>query len=319
LTVLPDGALVVVARRPGDWLLRLSAAGAPQWQWAAPGRVFCGHAMAAPDGQHLLTTELDTDRGTGVVGVRHLPSLLPVAEYDTHGLDPHSVVHARSAQLAWAPSGVSRLPPELDNALWVANGGIATSPETGRAKQHLDAMDSSLVCLDARTGDVLGQWRVPDQRLSLRHLAWACSPSTGWTLGVAVQAEHGEPQARDQAPLLATLEWQGLDNSTLNLATAQPALAGYGGDVAVWRGRQSTRFVVSATRGHQLACYDMGGRFVGATPWPEAGALVAMAGQGWAAGRMGWRRWHARSAEPAQGMEGQLRVDNHAVGLPTEG
>ena len=68
----PDGALLVVARRPGDWLLRWrpGAAAEPQWAWAAPERAFNGHALWSADGTRLFTTETDLGSGAGLVGVR---------------------------------------------------------------------------------------------------------------------------------------------------------------------------------------------------------------------------------------------------------
>jgi hypothetical protein len=151
-----SGSLLAVARRPGDWLLRWSAEGRPlAWRWIEPGRAFAGHVIISEDGRTLYTTEIDLDSGTGLIGVRDAGSLEKRAEWPTGGLDPHMLTRDATRP----------------GALIIANGGVPTQPETGRAKRELHRMDSSLVRLDARTGALLGQWRLADQRLSLRHLA----------------------------------------------------------------------------------------------------------------------------------------------------
>ena len=133
LLPLPDGTILAVARRPGDWLLRWSpASGKPvQWQWADAGRAFNGHVIASPDGGLLYTTETDLETGAGLVGVRDARSLVKQHEWPTFGIDPH--------ELIWDQA--DRTPP----ALLVANGGVPTRPETGRANLDLDGMDSSLI------------------------------------------------------------------------------------------------------------------------------------------------------------------------------
>lgn len=145
LLPMADGTVLAVARRPGDWLLRWSPISAKpvQWQWAEPGRAFNGHVIASPDGQRLYTTETDLETGSGLVGVRDARSLAKLEEWPTFGIDPH--------ELVW--DAADRAHP----ALLVANGGVPTRPETGRAKLDLDGMDSSLVRLDAATGALQGQ------------------------------------------------------------------------------------------------------------------------------------------------------------------
>lgn len=305
----PDGSLWVAARRPGDWLLHLSAKGRARWCWVEAGRALCGHVALAPDGRTLLSTEIDLDSGMGVLGLRDAVSGDKDAEYATGGRDPHCV-------LASAPT----LAPV--DTLWVANGGIDTATETGRSKRNLAQMDASVVCLAAHTGAMLGQWRVPDARLSLRHLAWARTAAAQWVLGVALQAEHDDPGARASAPLLATLNGWPHADATLSLAQGQPALAGYGGDVSVLPWRGDPHFAVSATRSHQVALYDLQGRYATAMPWAQAGALAAQGGRLWAGGRDGWRAVADDQADPTtpaaeqgRGSPTGVRLDNHALAL----
>lgn len=325
LALLPDGDLLVVARRPGDWLLRLPAQPTRpvQWHWLEPGRVTSGHVLPGPDGRTVFTTEISSDTDQGLLCLRDARSLEKRAEFETQGHDPHAV--------SWFPvSSTGAAAHPLAGMLVVANGGIATTPETGRVKQHLVAMDSSLVCLHPQTGELLGQWRVSDPRLSLRHLAWAHTPEGAPLLGVALQAEHDDPTLRTAAPLLAVLDWQKQPSGALRLATGQPPLAGYGGDVAVigaWvgpgrkavdstvpSGEGISHFVVSATRGDVLARYGLDGQFEGSTHWPQAGALTKGAAV-WAGGRAGGVVCAPRTAPatdlPTVATFAMGRIDNH--------
>ena len=141
LTVLPDGSVIAVARRPGDWLLRWwpsldgRPARAPRWRWAPAGRQFNGHAVLHPDGRHLLLTATDTEAddglGRGLLMRMRLDGLEPVAEAPTLGRDPH--------QLQIVPEAKAN-----GLRLWVANGGIASRPETGRARLIDAPMDASV-------------------------------------------------------------------------------------------------------------------------------------------------------------------------------
>ncbi|MCW5575742.1 MAG: DUF1513 domain-containing protein [Burkholderiales bacterium] len=253
------GRFLAVARRPGDWLLRWRGAGHdPHWHWIEPSRAFNGHVLADPDGRRIYTTETDLETGAGLIGVRDAATLEKTGEWPTQGRDPHALA----------------VDPAAPGRLFVANGGILTLPETGRAKHHLDRMDSSLACIDTRNGALTGQWRLADPRLSLRHLAWSADRAV---LAVALQAEHDAPEARANAPLLALF-----DGRRLAVAGALRPLGGYGGDVAACAGG----FAVSCTRAHGVARYGGDGRWRGFVPLPEAGALAEDAGILWAGGRM---------------------------------
>lgn len=243
LTALPGGRLLAVARRPGDWLLRWQpgSRAEPELFWNTDGTHFNGHAVLHPDGRHLLTTETDPDAddglGTGLVGVRDLRTLRCVARWPTGGRDPH--------QLLVSPDG---------RRLWVANGGLASRPETGRARVSDAPMDASIVAFDLSSGQRLSRWTLSDPWLSLRHLAWH-SPSG--TLGVALQAEHPDPAQKAGAPVLA---WLAASSSAAQLTAAAAApsspMAGYGGDIVA----TAEGFAVSSPRAGRVALWDAQGR-----------------------------------------------------------
>ncbi|GAB2486236.1 hypothetical protein GCM10027082_41490 [Comamonas humi] len=231
MAVLRDGSVVFASRRPGDWLVRLSpgqAAGAAQWQWIEPDRAFNGHVIESADGRHLYTTETDLADAQGLVGVRDARTLEKLAEWRTGGMDPHQLLL------------------DADGALLVANGGISTQSETGRRKLQLDHMDSSIArLLPAEGGAGAGLWKLADNRLSLRHLAWgprvAHAPRQRW-LGIALQAEHRDAAARAAAPVLALFDGGRLH--AVPLPEGQAPLAGYGGDI----GCDGALFAVSCPR-----------------------------------------------------------------------
>jgi uncharacterized protein len=284
----PGGTLLAVARRPGDWLLRWDRQGrALLWFWIEPRRAFTGHILT--DSQRIYTGETDLDSGAGLIGVRDAHTLEKAAEWPTRGIDPH--------QLVWDAGG---------NIL-VANGGVSTRPKSGRVKVELATMDSSLVRLDAVTGERLGQWRLDDPRLSLRHLAWdAC----GDLLGIALQAEHDDPEARADAPVLALF-----DGDMLRPVAAPRSLAGYGGDVA----SVGNVLAVSCPRAEGIALYGIDGPWQGFIPFPEACALVSAGGELWVGGRHGALACDVMQAAldvvPEARFLPDIRLDNHWIEL----
>lgn len=248
----PEGSALALARRPGEWLLRWwpGTRRSPQWLWSAPDRRFNGHALRGAEGRWLYTVEAEQAGGTSLIARRDAASLALDAEWPTGGLDAHQL-------LADGP-----------DALLVANGGVPTLPETGRARRGMERMASSLVRLRLGDGALQGRWALDDPRLSLRHLA----RHADGTVGIALQAEHDEAAAREAAPLLALF-----DGRSLRLAPQPQAMAGYGGDVLA----EPEGFVVSATRAGGLARWDAQGAWRGWTPLAEACALAP----GWAGGR----------------------------------
>ncbi|UXN75241.1 DUF1513 domain-containing protein [Devosia sp. A8/3-2] len=55
----------------------------------------------------------------------------------------------------------------------IANGGIETHPDYGRAELNLDTMDPSVAFVDRRDGHLVGQLRLESglHQLSIRHMA----------------------------------------------------------------------------------------------------------------------------------------------------
>ncbi|MEM6759143.1 MAG: DUF1513 domain-containing protein [Pseudomonadota bacterium] len=151
---------VAFARRPGTYAIVLDCvSGDAKARLEAPeGRHFYGHGAFSGDGALLFTTENDFDAARGMIGVwdaRH--GYVRVGEFASGGVGPH--------EMRVMPDG---------QTLVVANGGIETHPETGRAKLNLPVMRSNLTYLDL-SGRVLEQvvLGAEHQRNSIRHLAVA--------------------------------------------------------------------------------------------------------------------------------------------------
>jgi uncharacterized protein len=204
-----DGSLLVMAVRPGYWMRRFAPDGGLQQSLDLPAdghRHFTGHAVASRDSLHLLTGETDLRDDSGWISVRDCRSLRTVAQWPTHGIEPHD------------------LKLDASGALVVANGGIRRAP--GDRKRELDRMASSITRLDTSSGALLGQWQLQDPRLSLRHMAWSHAVDGKPLLGIGIQAEHDSPARRGEAPVLAT--W---DGASLSVPTFATAAAGYAGDI----------------------------------------------------------------------------------------
>jgi hypothetical protein len=292
----PDGSLLSVARRPGDWLLHWQPDGTVlRWHWIETDRAFNGHVLHSPDGRLVFTTETNLETGLGLIGVRDGRSLQKIAEWATHGMDPH--------ELTWASSGVFQ-----HDVIMVANGGIPSRPETGRIKVDLNRMDPSLTALDARTGDRLGQWRLADPRLSIRHLAWHRHADGHTALGLALQAEHEEPALKQAAPVLAL--WT--PSTGLKLADLSPSpLAGYGGAIV----STTDGFAVSAPKSHAVGRWDVNGQWQRVHSQREACALAPHHSGLWVGGRHQATCWRADTASATPLTDPDMRIDNHWLAL----
>ena len=287
LMVEAGGSVLATARRPGDWLLRwFPASGQTQWRWIEDDRRFNGHAAVSTDGKTIWTTETDLDTAQGRLAARDAKSLEKRAEWATHGMDPHEFL-VLPERLGDIPGG----------SLIVANGGIPTLPETGRSKRALDRMDASLVALDPRDGALLGQWRLDDPFLSIRHLAW---DPVSRAVGIALQAEHPDADTKRLAPVLAV--WNG---QRLQAARSQPAVQGYGGDICALPGGG---FVVSCPRADTLALFGVNAHWSRNQPHREAYALATADEHWWASGADGV--WCAPESTEARSSL-RLQFDNH--------
>ncbi len=292
-----DGSLLVIGVRPGTWLMRCDGKGQVMQQVnlaeEKSGARLNGHAIVSRRGDVVYTTETDTRSGRGRIGVRDRISLKKIDEWDSHGLEPHQLL--------------------LDAAgnLMIANGGLLRTATDKKFDLH--RMESSLVRLDARRGQLLRQWTLEDRRLSLRHLAWSHWPRMDKTyLGIAMQAEHDDPAARAAAPILAVL-----DGDELRLPARSADGAGYAGDIApaynggfalssnqvgralLWHPSVPEKLtpIVELQEAYALTGWD--------GPNPGGGVLVSTA--------LGLVRWHPAAKPALLPWPEKMALDNHWV------
>ena len=178
------GHVVVFARRPGEWVSVVDpATGAEVGRLSASdGRHFYGHGAFSPDGAVLYTSENRFEDGRGIIGVWDVArDWRRIHEWSSHGVGPHEIRVLRAG-----------------TRLAVANGGIRTHPDTGRAKLNLDAMVSSLAVLDTTDGRLVRSASFGERlrRLSIRHL------DIDRDSRIVVAMQH-EGSRRDRVPLVA--------------------------------------------------------------------------------------------------------------------
>ncbi|MEM9441998.1 MAG: DUF1513 domain-containing protein [Pseudomonadota bacterium] len=226
--------MVVFARRPGNFAVVIDDdQGVALYRIdASPGRHFYGHGTFSPDGRILFATENDYARGEGVIGLYDAGDhYRRVDEYPSHGIGPH--------ELILMPDG---------KTLAVANGGIRTHPDQGRAKLNLDDMTPSLVFADTADGRCLDQAVLSDSQhqLSIRHLAML----NGDRIAIAMQYEGSKA---DQVPLVGIHEGSGIQMLQAS-SDIQRRMRHYGGSVAV--DRSGEIIAVSAPRGNLVTFWD---------------------------------------------------------------
>jgi hypothetical protein len=160
ITISPQaGRGVVFARQPGTFAVVFDPAGreAPVTLTSIAGRHFFGHGVFSPDGRLLYATESDFEAALGVIGIYDASDgYRRIGEFPTYGTGPH--------EMLLMPDGVTFV---------IANGGIETHPDFGRAELNLETMDPSVVFIDRRDGRPVGQLRLEAglHQLSIRHMA----------------------------------------------------------------------------------------------------------------------------------------------------
>ncbi len=294
-----DGGFLVCANRPGPWLMRGAADGTvlarQELEDERSGRTLNGHAVLDPSGEWLYTTESETGSTQGWIAVRRRDTLRKEAEFPTRGIEPHELLF------------------DAEGKLVVANGGILRA--AGDRKRDLERMDSSLVRLDPKSGERLGQWWLKDKRLSLRHLALGAAPATDGRalVGVALQAEHEDPAERAAAPILAI--WNG---DTLEIPSRETVGAGYCGDIATG---MDGGFYLSAERSHRVTRWHPAApeRLEVIAELNKAGALAELPLDGTHASLIGSPRglgfWHPQRDPVLLRWPVEIAPDNHWVAV----
>lgn len=205
---------VAFERRPGHYALVIDCAeGRETARLAAPeGRRFYGHGVFSADGALLYTTENAYEIGEGRIGVWDAADgYRRIGEMASGGVGPHDAT--------LSPDGAR---------LIVANGGLQTHPESGRAILNLPDMRPNLSMLDASSGALLTMFEPPAQwrMSSIRHLAQRAD-------GLIAAALQWQGGPLETPPLLA-LARPGADALSFHAAPTdlQRRTRGYAGSVA---------------------------------------------------------------------------------------
>ncbi len=251
--------VIAFARRPGTFALAIDCStGAEIARITAPeGRHFYGHGTFSADGSRLYTTENDFDAARGVIGIWDAErGYTRVGEIASGGIGPHDIL---------------RLPGT--DTLVVANGGIETHPDSGRAKLNLPTMRPNLSYVSP-DGAVLEQLELgADYRMnSIRHLDVA----PDGTVAVAMQWQ-GDPL---DAPALLGLHQSGGPITPLAADNADHLeLRGYAGSIAF---SNDTQLVgISSPRGGVVQVFNTtSGAFVHSIAAPDVCGLSSQFGSG---------------------------------------
>ncbi len=232
---------VVFARQPGTFATIFDHTGrsAPATIGSVEGRHFYGHGVFSPDGALLYATENDFDNAAGMIGVYDATDgFRRIGEFPTFGVGPHELLLL-----------------EDGHTLAIANGGIETHPDFGRAKLNIATMKPSLVFVDSRSGDLVEKQELPADlhQLSIRHM------DTDRHGAVWFGCQHEGPAS--ERPLLVGRAERG---SGLSLLDMPEALLGgfrnYIGSVAA--NREAGLLAVSSPQGNSFAVIDTASRRV---------------------------------------------------------
>lgn len=281
---------VVFARRPGTFALVTDCVtSAIRQHLSAPsGHHFSGHGAFSADGRLLFTGENNYDAARGVVGVWDTSAgFRRLGSFASGGIGPHDI----------------RLMPD-GQTLVVANGGIETHPDTGRAKLNLPIMRPNLsyVSVDGVLQDMVEpplDWH----KASLRHLAVRSD-------GLVAAAVQWQGDLSDVPPLLAThRRGTGLrfHDSAQRL---ERQMQGYAGSIAI----AGDRIAITGPRGGTALIFSAEGRFqrtvdaadiCGVAPGPAG--LVFTTGTG---------RVLVDYGRTYQAARHNVNWDNHLIALP---
>lgn len=202
---------------------------------AEAGQHFYGHAVFSSDGRFLLSAENDITTGNGMISVRDVyHDYKIIGQFHSGGIGPHELKMMSDRK-----------------TLLVANGGILTHPDQGRAKLNLDSMQPSLAYIDLASGRVIEQVYMPEelQQLSIRH--FDINPKDRVAIGLQYQGDK-----RDDVPLVAFHSRGEALRLVRAPAAVNSAMKQYCGSV---RFDKSGEFVaISSPRGNLITFWDQG-------------------------------------------------------------
>lgn len=236
---------VAFARRPGNFALVFSLDGSapPQTIIAPEGRHFYGHGVFSPKGDLLYASENDFEAVAGKIGIYDVKNQFKrLGEHESYGVGPHQFLLLGDGK-----------------TLAIANGGIETHPDFGRAKLNLSTMRPSLAFVDRNSGDLIEQHTLERNRLSIRHLA--ASRSGGVIFGCQFQGAKSEtPPLVGRCDLGEEIKiWPHAEDNLFANYTGSLAILGEGNHVAVSSPKGGVVMVFETRSGNWVKTYHIKG------------------------------------------------------------
>jgi hypothetical protein len=265
---------VVFPRKPGTIAVVFDHTGRtePLTVASVAGRHFYGHGVFSHDGALLYATENDFENAAGTIGIYDArEKFRRIGEFPTHGVGPHELMLLGDGR-----------------TLAIANGGIETHPDFGKAKLNLATMQPSYVLIDRLSGDLIEKHLLPQKlhQLSIRHMD---ADRTG-TIWFSCQYEGA---TMDRPPLVGRAA-RGKDLELLEMPEkALNGLHNYIGAMAA--NREAGTMAVSSPAGNSYVVFDTAtAKVISATDLtevcgiaPDRAGFIATSGAGMivAAGR----------------------------------
>ena len=226
---------VIFARRPGTFAVVFDHTGAvePLTITSPTGRHFFGHGVFSPDGALLYATENDYEKAAGMIGIYDATAgFRRIGEFTTHGMDAHEMLMLGDGR-----------------TLAIANGGIETHPDFGRAKLNIATMKPSFVFVDRLSGDLIEKHELAPElhQLSIRHMDHDAS-GTIWFSGQYEGPDTDRPPLIGKARKGHELELVEMDGDVL------AGFRNYTGAIAA--NRDAGTVAVSSPQGDALAVLD---------------------------------------------------------------
>jgi hypothetical protein len=120
---------------------------------AGEGRYFYGHGIFDPAGEHVYATENHEQSEQGFISIRDGKTFQLIGGFASHGVGPH--------ELAFHDNGKLTV---------IANGGLE-SKTVDELEHEVPNMKPTLDIVETASGKLLQTYRLPDPKLSIRHLA----------------------------------------------------------------------------------------------------------------------------------------------------
>ncbi|PVH27461.1 DUF1513 domain-containing protein [Pararhodobacter oceanensis] len=247
---------VAFARRPGFFALVIDCRdGRVLAQLDAPsGRHFYGHGVFSRDGALLFTTENDLETLEGRIGIWDAANgYARIGDIPSGGIGPHDI---------------ARLPDS--DLLVIANGGIATHPDSGRMPLNSASMRGNLAYISADGALVERvELDIGLRQNSIRHLSLRAD-------GLVAAAMQWEGSAGRFPPLLLTHRLGDAPRLLGAPEGEQRRMRNYAGSVGFSRDGQF--LAITSPRGGQLHRFDAAtGDFLSATAMEDVCGLAATA------------------------------------------